>query len=206
MSSQPNRKIFDTETLRAIGTRIREARGETTQEVFAAMIGVTRSALTNYEAGRRLPNDIVLRKISEVSGKSAPYILFGNTITPFEEYKRDINQLIMEKSQKRPGFIPRFQISDDEIALISLFRLVYIYDNGLDIVEYILKKAKEAIQTEVEFSGAPVFWGMGYVEQLEDVLKRRYFQEGFDPDFSYWVTFWEEKRAREEAATEGGDK
>lgn len=198
MSTQSGRKIFDTETLKAIGIRIREARGGMTQEEFSSAIGVTRSALTNYEAGRRLPNDVILGRIAEVSGMSLPYIVFGSTVTPFELYKRRIDDEVLIHSQKRPGFIPKFMISDEEIAFISLFRVFSSEYKCGDILESVLNFAKEIIQSDSEMSQTPITWGQAYVELLERAVKRGHLEEGYDPDFSFWVTFGEEKHARKE--------
>jgi transcriptional regulator with XRE-family HTH domain len=73
-----SRKVFDKETLAKIGARIREARGNSTQAHFAIQIGVGRTVLANYEAGRRLPDSETLEKISSQSGIAVRYLLFGD--------------------------------------------------------------------------------------------------------------------------------
>jgi len=72
-----SRGVFDNETLRDIGERIRTARGVDTQEDFAKRIGVGRTVLANYEAGRRLPSRETLMSISKHSGSSVNYLLTG---------------------------------------------------------------------------------------------------------------------------------
>ncbi len=72
-----SRGVFDNETLRDIGERLRRARGEATQEDFASKIGVGRTVLANYEAGRRLPARETLRKVSDLTGLSVNYLLTG---------------------------------------------------------------------------------------------------------------------------------
>jgi len=72
-----SRGVFDKETLRAIGERIRASRGGATQDDFAKKLGVGRTVLANYEAGRRLPESVTLEKISDYSGQSVNFILTG---------------------------------------------------------------------------------------------------------------------------------
>ena len=72
-----SRGAFGVETLREIGERIRAARGEYTQEDFAEKVGVGRTVLANYEAGRRLPDSKTLEKIAISGGKTTNYILTG---------------------------------------------------------------------------------------------------------------------------------
>lgn len=70
-----SRRVFDKETMEAIGAAIREARGDRSQAEFAGLLGVTRSTLSNYEAGRRLPNADTVELISQISGASVAGIL-----------------------------------------------------------------------------------------------------------------------------------
>ncbi len=74
-----SRKVFDNETILQIGKRIREARGERKQADFAAEIGVSRSVLSNYEAGRRLPDSDTIEKIEEAAALPKSYIIYGET-------------------------------------------------------------------------------------------------------------------------------
>lgn len=72
-----SRGVFDSETLQNIGKRIRVARGDATQEEFSTKIGVGRTVLANYEAGRRLPDSKTLEAMARHSGQSVAYILTG---------------------------------------------------------------------------------------------------------------------------------
>jgi transcriptional regulator with XRE-family HTH domain len=72
-----SRGVFDKETLRDIGERIRTVRGDETQDEFAKKIGVGRTVLANYEAGRRLPDSDTLEKIADERGYSTSYLLTG---------------------------------------------------------------------------------------------------------------------------------
>jgi transcriptional regulator with XRE-family HTH domain len=77
-----SRNIFDKETLLQIGERIREARGKATQREFAGLIGVGRTVLANYEAGRRLPDSETVEKIASQAEISTIYLLTGQTPIP----------------------------------------------------------------------------------------------------------------------------
>lgn len=61
----------------AVGERIRMARGHRTQAEFADMIGVSRSSLSNYEAGRQLPSGDVLERIAASVNMTPEWILAG---------------------------------------------------------------------------------------------------------------------------------
>jgi transcriptional regulator with XRE-family HTH domain len=62
---------------RAIGRRIRFLRGDLSQAVFAERVGVSRAALANYETGRTIPNQEVVRKICEQYDISEDFITSG---------------------------------------------------------------------------------------------------------------------------------
>ncbi len=76
-----SRGVFDKETLRGIGARIREARGNQTQEEFAKKIRVGRTVLANYEAGRRLPDSQTLDHIADEGNSTVNYLLTGMEAT-----------------------------------------------------------------------------------------------------------------------------
>jgi transcriptional regulator with XRE-family HTH domain len=77
-----SRSVFDSETLTKIGQRIREVRGNATQQDFAARIGVGRTVLANYEAGRRMPDNKTMEKIASQSGAAVLYLLYGEATLP----------------------------------------------------------------------------------------------------------------------------
>lgn len=59
--------------LPGIARRLRFLRGEETQEAFAKRVGVSRSALANYETGRSMPDDFTLSRICERTGTPVDY-------------------------------------------------------------------------------------------------------------------------------------
>jgi transcriptional regulator with XRE-family HTH domain len=193
------RKSFDIETSQAIGRRIKEIRGTAKQADFASNLGVDRATLANYESGRRIPNDTVLKKLSSISGKTVPEIVFGAHKTPFAEYMTRINEEIFRQSQANPGFVPKWTISDDEIAIIMCIRLAASGDLSIfPMLEPIVKQAEQVVQSDIRL-GLPGY-GEAHVERLKSIIEKRSMQEGFDPDRALFLTFCEELWAREGAS------
>jgi transcriptional regulator with XRE-family HTH domain len=62
-------------------------------------IGVGRTVLANYEAGRRLPDSSTLEKLEEFSGHTVAYVLTGMEAhrDPFEVIENSARRTIMPK-------------------------------------------------------------------------------------------------------------
>ena len=60
-----------------LGRRIKFLRGELSQDEFAKKIGVSRAALANYETGRTVPNESVIRAISSALEISTNFLKTG---------------------------------------------------------------------------------------------------------------------------------
>ena len=73
---RPPRAASDVD-LRAVGQRIRQLRGETTQNEFARILGISQAQLSKYELGQSAPPLGVLTKLGNTSGKSVDWILGG---------------------------------------------------------------------------------------------------------------------------------
>jgi transcriptional regulator with XRE-family HTH domain len=73
---RPRRSESDVD-LRAIGRRIREIRGEATQEEFARLLGISQAQLSKYELGQSAPPLGVLTRLGRNAGKSVDWILVG---------------------------------------------------------------------------------------------------------------------------------
>lgn len=197
MSSNLGRVRFAIETPAEVGERLKRARGDRTQGEFARMIGVSRTALANYEAGRRLPNDAILGKIAEHAGTTIPELLFGPTVTPFGEYIRRIEEGAERAAATRPGFIPRFTISDDELAFISLFRLYAEEREGWAVVRKVVEYWTDAIAHAKSLPDEPpIAWGEAHLETLKRALEKGNLERGYDPHELLWATLWEESEAR----------
>ena len=63
--------------LHALGQRIRQLRGENTQEEFAGVLGISQAQLSKYELGQSALPLTVLAKLAKRSGRTADWILTG---------------------------------------------------------------------------------------------------------------------------------
>lgn len=66
------------ETLNAeeIGKKLRSLRGEKAQGIVANALGISRSALSMYESGQRIPRDEIKIRFARYYDKSVEYIFF----------------------------------------------------------------------------------------------------------------------------------
>jgi DNA-binding XRE family transcriptional regulator len=61
---------------KAIGARLRELRGDRSQQEIANAIGVEVMTISNYERGERVPNDENKIKLANYFGKTVQDIFF----------------------------------------------------------------------------------------------------------------------------------
>jgi transcriptional regulator with XRE-family HTH domain len=61
----------------SIGAKLRELRGEKTQEQVAREIGITKSAYAMYERDERVPRDEVKKKIANFYHTSVGILFFA---------------------------------------------------------------------------------------------------------------------------------
>lgn len=61
----------------SIGEKLRQLRGDTTQEAVASGIGVTKSAYAMYERDERVPRDEVKVRISNFYGVSVQDLFYA---------------------------------------------------------------------------------------------------------------------------------
>ena len=97
-----------------LGARLRSLRGEESQEAFSRRVGITRSALANYETGRTRPKPSVLRQICQKVGVSEKVLLTGE-VTEFDELAAALG------AYKEAGTLPG--LTADEKAIIRVLRL-----------------------------------------------------------------------------------
>ena len=64
--------------LKTIGQRLKELRKGESQESVACEIGISKSALSMYERGERMPRDEVKVRISHYYGKTVQEIFFDD--------------------------------------------------------------------------------------------------------------------------------
>ena len=61
---------------REIGKRLRTLRGALTEQQAADKVGLSRSAWSQYERGKRIPKDNIKIRISKVFGKGVSSLFF----------------------------------------------------------------------------------------------------------------------------------
>lgn len=59
-----------------IADTLRRLRGNRTQDEVAAAIGISKSALSLYEKGERIPRDEIKKKLADYYGRSVQFIFF----------------------------------------------------------------------------------------------------------------------------------
>jgi len=62
--------------IKAIGARLRELRGDRSQQEIANAIGVEVMTISNYERGERVPNDENKIKLASYFGKTVQELFF----------------------------------------------------------------------------------------------------------------------------------
>jgi len=65
--------------LQALGGRLKQLRAQTTQEEFAAFLGISQAQLSKYELGLSAPPLTVLVRLAEKYGKSVDWLLTGKS-------------------------------------------------------------------------------------------------------------------------------
>lgn len=60
-----------------IGKKLKQLRGERTIEEVAEYCGVTKSAISNYEQGLRIPKDTIKVKLAQCFGVTVAEIFFA---------------------------------------------------------------------------------------------------------------------------------
>lgn len=98
-----------------VARRIRFLRGEATQEEFSRKVGITRSALANYESNRSSPNEYLLAQIAHRC--EMPLTFFDDPdLTPAEDWNGAA--LLGKVVEGTPDW------TEDERAIVGLLRLV----------------------------------------------------------------------------------
>lgn len=62
---------------KVMGEKLIKLRGKKTLEEVSNALGISKSALSMYENGERIPRDPIKIKISNYYGKSIPYIFYN---------------------------------------------------------------------------------------------------------------------------------
>ena len=85
-----------------IGARIRNLRLERgmTQENVANGIGISRTCMANYETGKRHPDNLILKRLSQLLGVSVEYLLGTSKVRHYtlrEDEAKDFERALQSK-------------------------------------------------------------------------------------------------------------
>ena len=75
-AGRPRRSVTNVD-LKAVGLRIRQLRGQTSQEEFAKELGISQAQLSKYELAQTAPPLGVLITLRELRGMSVDWLLTG---------------------------------------------------------------------------------------------------------------------------------
>ncbi len=115
-----------------LGERLRRLRGERSQEEFGALVGLTRSAVANYETERTTPKPSILKDISRKLGISEDFLLTGRVRNECE-----LNMVVAGR-----GILNECHETDDELAIIHVLRAASP-EAVREIVERLLKAVED---------------------------------------------------------------
>lgn len=136
MSSQHK---IETQESTEVQRRLRALRGERSQEEFAKLVGLTRSALANYENGRTLPKPSILRQISMKAGISDDFLVSGALRNEYE-----LNLVVAGQ-----GMLNECHESSDELAMVDALRALHP-SSVKTVVGLLLKEIGESAETRAK--------------------------------------------------------
>lgn len=64
----------------AIGKKLRDLRGNRSQQEVADAVGVTKMAISQYEQGERIPKDVIKIALASYFGQSVEKIFFTSEV------------------------------------------------------------------------------------------------------------------------------
>lgn len=130
-------------SLGPVAKRLRFLRGEETQESFAKRVGISRSALANYETGRSMPDEFTQLKILRNAGVSDDYL--AQHYDPLEPHSTEA--VVGAVVEGLPDW------TEDEATLVRILRLC---DQKAikDVLEVVLRGAS---QQEVTVALSTIF-------------------------------------------------
>lgn len=177
----------------AIGKRIRALRDSETQAKFAEKIGVTRSALANYETGRTIPNDLVVLRIANATGVNA------SSITSGEAYSFDDLAALIGAKQDTASVA---DLTDHERAIVRVLR-VCKSETVLEVVTAILDglNAVDVVKEAID----PITFGADFKILAEIKAHDGFYDRGITRDTLAAIMAHLDSRAAKKNDQENGD-
>ncbi|MBQ3554579.1 MAG: helix-turn-helix transcriptional regulator [Clostridia bacterium] len=125
-----------------IGTRIRNLRLERgmTQENVANGIGISRTCMANYETGKRHPDLLIVRRLSQLLGVSVEFLLGTSKVRNYtlcEEETKNFERAL----QSKQAYGDVLYLSDmDSVTRVEI----------LDYYEYLKMRPRNKYPTQVK--------------------------------------------------------
>ena len=91
--------------MNTLGERIKLLRGDTTQAVFAASLGIPQMTLSNYETGKSEPKFSLINTICTTFSVSADWLLFGRGPMKEDSINNELRKKNMEIIGRRDDII-----------------------------------------------------------------------------------------------------
>ena len=111
--------------MNTLGERIKLLRGDTTQAVFAASLGIPQMTLSNYETGKSEPKFSLINTICTTFSVSADWLLFGRG--PLRSGDVQQEEKLVELCRKTDKIITS---ADDEVVMIPMVEAVLSAGGG----------------------------------------------------------------------------
>ena len=111
--------------MNTLGERIKLLRGDTTQAVFAASLGIPQMTLSNYETGKSEPKFSLINTICTTFSVSADWLLFGRG--PMRSGDVQQEEKLVELCRKTDKIITS---ADDEVVMIPMVEAVLSAGGG----------------------------------------------------------------------------
>ena len=138
----------------SVARRLRYLRGDATQEAFAKRVGVSRSALANYETGRSRPDDYTLQVIAQKTDTSIDF--FTSSSHPLDpSAPKSMAAFVGAAVEGVPDW------TQDEAMLVRMLRL-----SDDTVVQEVMRVVNEGI------GGREVMVTIGSVFKLTEDLER----------------------------------
>jgi len=85
-------KLLSHETFPGLAERIKEVRGNLTQDNFGKLLGVSKSQISKYESRKAIPPSATIDKIASTGNKTREWLLWGTTKGELKENAGDFKK------------------------------------------------------------------------------------------------------------------
>lgn len=126
----------------AIANRIKELRGDKSQQEFAKEIGIPFRTYQRYESGVRMPKGEAIKKIAEICDVPIDYILTGDETGLRRQLLKDVRELDAEIGAFIEGIPVRLGEIDPLLEQIFPYWTDISDDDKKAVLEYVFYKKR----------------------------------------------------------------